>query len=449
MSVVQNDENMWDGLSDDDFLSIDLSGSTQESADCCSQLGQSSSRVCTPKASPLLPHRKIEQGGCLGSAPKRRRNVGAKGNASVSPAAVLRFNGNSNYQTKKLTKKIPLFLYKYGRLWVTDITQQYWCEQQLVYKYDPPPQLLNTEIVEPAEVTTGSSLHLARELQIQDVVKVRTTSPEDRFAVNVVNLLDAIVNIVHCGQPVTREIPIFGIPFNMGVFVSGKIDEIRCSPGTLDLEIREFKTRTESALPADAQKMTHDLQVMLYKHLFDEMVSGSLSEEAIAKHMRLNLKRTLGQDVVKHCKHQGATNLSQLLKKLFATIKAVPFIESLSIEYAFQKDSSSIGLVPVSYDEDWLRGKVTHALAYWKGERPPRGVDIEECSKCNRCAYNQVCTWRTKFLKALPPATPTAVTSNSRATTVVIDDAEYEVVIIDGTLPEIIEAEINVEQAKI
>ena len=57
----------------------------------------------------------------------------------------------------------PLSKLRNDYLWVSDLAQQIWCEQQLVYKLTLP-----TVLVEEPAMTEGSNLHLARGMLAQE-----------------------------------------------------------------------------------------------------------------------------------------------------------------------------------------------------------------------------------------------------------------------------------------
>ena len=59
----------------------------------------------------------------------------------------------------------PLEKFRKGYLWVSNLTAQIWCEQQMEYGFTRPQ-----EIKEPEHVFRGSELHLSRELQTEDYV---------------------------------------------------------------------------------------------------------------------------------------------------------------------------------------------------------------------------------------------------------------------------------------
>lgn len=55
------------------------------------------------------------------------------------------------------TSTTPLERFRPGYLWVSDLTKQTWCEQQMVYNFTVPGI-----VVEDPVLTKGTDLHLAR-----------------------------------------------------------------------------------------------------------------------------------------------------------------------------------------------------------------------------------------------------------------------------------------------
>ena len=149
-------------------------------------------------------------------------------------------------------------------------------------------------------------------------------------------------------KSVNREVPVFG-HYN-GIFFLGKIDELRMETGgdrkkrTLTLE--EFKTRSQPRLPGRAQKETHDLQVMLYKHFIDEIVSADDGDaiaarraDGVCESLGLDKNLSFGCELISHFRDGGgetATNLKELFAKLGTVGKRVPEVTNLAIDYAFQ-----------------------------------------------------------------------------------------------------------------
>ena len=226
---------------------------------------------------------------------------------------------------------------------------------------------------------------------------MKITSDVDIFALKLINLLSAVRAFL-TGELVRREIPIFGAPFDSDVFMIGLIDEIRVDPETFDWEIVELKTRRNNSVPPKSQKMTHELQIMLYKTLFDDLVSGKTSKELIERHLKLDFDKVLGEGIILHLKLASfdCKTLSGLWDTLTETIKAVPRISQLFIEYCWQEDRSTVALEMCQYNEDWMRQKIEKCLEYWTRQREAIGVDIEDAWKYRTCEYADACEWRMK-----------------------------------------------------
>ena len=288
--------------------------------------------------------------------------------------------------------KSPLTQIRNGYLWVSDLCSQLWCEQQNEYKLTAPSKEPESE-----QMTKGTELHLARELETQDYVDVEITSDEDIFAVKVINLSHALLGFIENTQTISREVPIFGALGEDEIFFLGKIDEVNMKDGS-NLEIIEFKTRTRNVLPGKAQKQTHDIQVMAYKELLDKLIRDGLQPDKLYAVLGLDGKKKLGKSVLKHCKgvvkSKKASSLDDLINNLNATAKFLPLVMSMKINYTSQTDGKCFAEEEVKYDKEWFSNKLNDLLSYWHGKRNVQGVDIEDAWKCQNCFYANDCTWR-------------------------------------------------------
>ncbi|ESO95363.1 hypothetical protein LOTGIDRAFT_116801, partial [Lottia gigantea] len=289
--------------------------------------------------------------------------------------------------------KTPLQRFRPGYLWVSDLTKQNWCEQQLYYSFTVPGVMVEDK----PSMKEGSSLHLARELAVHEPVPVKVTSNEDIWAVKVLNLLGTVQGFLN-GVCLAREVPIFGAPYENGVFFVGLIDELRFDLELYTVTLSELKTKTYKSPPSKAQKSQHKLQVMLYKNLFDDLVKGQLSKETVSKHLRVDLSREFSDDVTKELeKHLiDFKNLNQLLDYLFQKFQALTCINQLEIEYVHQESKETLFHSSVDYDDAELESLLGHYVKFWKGEREVLGVDIEEAWKCGKCDFSDICVWREK-----------------------------------------------------
>ncbi len=232
------------------------------------------------------------------------------------------------------------------------------------------------------------------------MVQVKVTSNEDIWATKVINLFMTIQGFLN-GIKVAREIPIFGAPFDKDVFIVGLIDELRFDPDSYTIDLLELKTRSVRSCPKMAQQNQNRLQVMLYKKLFDDLVKGRVSKETVAKHLRLDLEKPFGEDVMSHLdsKCLTAKNLNELLDFVFIRIQSLTCISQLFIEYVLQDTNEMLSQNPVEYDDNKLKATFEHFLKFWQGQRDVEGVEIEDSWKCQRCDFADVCEWRERKAK--------------------------------------------------
>lgn len=140
----------------------------------------------------------------------------------------------------------PMERFHLKYLYVTDLCTQNWCEQQMVYEKELPGFLTPEKS---AVLDTGASIHLARELEVHDLVTVPVTTKEDAWAIKFLNILSMIPTLQSEGR--IREFPVFGEV--EGVFLVGVIDELHYTARG-ELELAELKTRRRPVLPMNAQK---------------------------------------------------------------------------------------------------------------------------------------------------------------------------------------------------
>ncbi|KAG8450705.1 hypothetical protein GDO86_003107 [Hymenochirus boettgeri] len=269
---------------------------------------------------------------------------------------------------KQVVQK-PLDKFRMKYLWVTNLCSQTWCEQQMVYEFEFP----GVEKQEKTEaMNAGASIHLARELEVHDVVSVSTQTREDSWAIKFLNVL-AMIPVLQSGGHV-REFPVFRELD--GIFVVGVIDELGYSSKG-ELELRELKTRTTPSLPRSSQKSSHTFQ-----------------------HLQLRLDQVLGVQVKEHIERAGLTvsTFGDLLELtcLNLAFSELPVIDCIKLEYCYQADGTLLGCETVTFDEKNVMEHLKFCLSYWKGQREVRGVDIEEAWKCSHCSFSNVCEWRTK-----------------------------------------------------
>lgn len=136
----------------------------------------------------------------------------------------------------------------------------------------------------------------------------------------------------------------------------------------------------------------------MYKLLFDALVRGEVKKEHILQHLKLRASLALGTEVVTLAANVGinVVTFGELLDAFLLTLSCsdLPCVDVLQLEYCHQGSSSFIGTVLVQFDESQLRAELRVYLEYWRGQREPKGVDIEEAWKCTSCVYEETCDWR-------------------------------------------------------
>lgn len=299
-----------------------------------------------------------------------------------------------------LDSRPPLLKYRNGRVYVSDLSSQMYCEQKLLYTLIGVPRLRemghDVEEGDSAQVVRGSDIHLARQLEVQDLITVETKTREDNIAIICLNLLHGVRSLLS-GAPVAREVPVFGRVFGGDIFVNGVVDELRCDTETLQIDIVELKTITGTRLPSASVRRSHRLQVMLYYHLLTSLVQGKVETKDIEKGFRVDLNVQLSSVVLELLppNEQHMNTLGRLIPFVLSAVQAVPAPSQLIVEYFSQETDSTLCFEGVDYDEGWLMSTLQQLFSFWTGQRPAEGVqDIEDAWKCNHCAFQSMCEWR-------------------------------------------------------
>lgn len=360
----------WEDISDSEFLNIP---SEQQSIEPQCHLNSESDgkHFDSPRASTSSMHNRNEE--ALGQETVSTENVRGSKRKGL--------HENSFSPMQRFFKR---------HLNVTLLCDQSWCEMKTVYSLLKP--FVKRKEMQRAEVQIGKEIHLSREREIQDIVRVEIRSREDAEAVKLLNMLH-MTALLEAGERV-REFPVFGVL--EGVFVKGVIDEVMYNQKG-ELVLNELKTRKQNCLPSSAQDKVNCFQVGLYKLLFDGLVRGEVKKDHVLNHLKLRSGQVLGAGVQAHAKSIGfqVTTFEELVDALLITVSSsdLPCIDLLQIEYYHQGSSGPIGTRVAPFDEAQLRTELQSQLAYWRGQREPKGVDIEEAWKCKSCLYEQTCNW--------------------------------------------------------
>ena len=71
----------------------------------------------------------------------------------------------------------------------------------------------------------------------------------------------------------------------------------------------------------------------------------------------------------------------------------------LKAEYRSRENGEILGAKTFAMDGEELKTYVSREMQWWKGEREPQGVVVEEAFKCRSCEFADGCEWRLKKIE--------------------------------------------------
>ncbi|OBT94911.1 hypothetical protein VE01_07546 [Pseudogymnoascus verrucosus] len=191
------------------------------------------------------------------------------------------------------------------------------------------------------------------------------------------------------------------------------------------LYITDVKTRSVASLPRGASFRPTKLQLMLYHTLLSSLAAGDSPLSAVAARYELDTHAqfspafvaqvaALADEVfydapssaeeVARAPDPAGSELSRnnTLEKLWAVMMEL-FTEVigegglgrvLRAEYRSRGTGGVIGEQVFPMDEAVLGGYIGHGMGWWRGEREPEGVAVQEAFKCRSCEFAEGCEWR-------------------------------------------------------
>lgn len=168
------------------------------------------------------------------------------------------------------------------------------------------------------------------------------------------------------------------------------------------------------------------MQLMLYRFLLASLAANEVPAQAIFERFDLDASSTFTDDFISNVssldvehtrtsdppgsvltpssqnavqelqQHNNLTLLWQLMIQEFAS--TIPSPDSighvLRAQFIHATDGVVIGNQCFVFDAAKLEQYVKDELRWWKGERPAKGVEIEEAYKCRICEFAESCSWR-------------------------------------------------------
>ena len=266
----------------------------------------------------------------------------------------------------------------------------------------------------------GVKVHRVLEEEVHETVRVDVTGPEENMALRVWNVISGLRTLRAGG--VTRELEVWGVL--EGEVVNGVVDMLSREGDKVYLT--DVKTRGTRKVPSDPVFFRPaTVQLRLYHRFLGDMVSDDLDylkifrrygadPDAVFSDAFLAQILAVHGDVFSPLSTPTETPTEEPTEEtplLYSTLRALlPLLRSeinltfpqgqaslgsrLSLEYRFRDDGSHIATHEFATDDGALKGYVGDDMQWWRGERWPRGVPVEEAYKCRFCEFAEGCEWR-------------------------------------------------------
>ncbi|PVG01864.1 hypothetical protein CPB86DRAFT_781242 [Serendipita vermifera] len=326
------------------------------------------------------------------------------------------------------------------------------------------PMKIDREIAVASEKQTviGREVHrkLEKEVIPDQLIYIITHKRVEDYAIKLIYMIERMQGLVEKGK--SRELPVLGLIH--GIPITGIIDDLRLvtfSPGTSgssplprpvgknSLFITDFKTVRSARFKYQVSD-DYKLQMMLYKHLLDGLLSPTFDWIQLFEANELDSREIFGDEFIAQLSlNYQETNLSNLAKVqnledvVIAwkdTVESLKLANGLvetelSIQYRLPGDSSPgpssnlqsdsnedtervrdstvLATRTFDYDVEFLQHKLNQALDFWLGQRPLKGVPIGETWKCGVCEYKKDCEWRAEQAAVLSQRSPSRPPSSA------------------------------------
>ncbi|CAN9395735.1 unnamed protein product [Alternaria alternata] len=336
---------------------------------------------------------------------------------------------------------------------VTDLVSPAWCELQYFYTLSKFGRKPRTQAMK-----TGSKIHQTLEDQVHTTVPVQVESKEDGFGLRMWNAISGLRCLREMGLTRELEVwgviegqvvngvideisyvcpdaefeqeveraraekngGIVPLPPNQPSIsdafakASGKPSSSDLLPSTSDpsdrqIYIADVKTRSAKSLPTGASLRPTWMQLMLYRKLLESLSLNTVDAETVLQRYSLDPLAPFTQTFLGEISSIGphgnpeseATNYPNLLSlwSLLVTEMQETFPRGslspiLRAEFRYAKTGDVLGSRLTVYEPEIIDAYVGSEMAWWKGAREAKGVEIEEAFKCRICDFAESCTWR-------------------------------------------------------
>jgi exonuclease V len=260
-----------------------------------------------------------------------------------------------------------------------DIAGQFWCEKQMELSYIhgfAPTKIMNA----------GTEIHQKLQVEVFKPLELEPVSYPDRMYKTAYENILTLKTLEEKG--VARELKIYG-SIN-GYTVVGQVDELRMSDGKVVIVENKTTNSTKSKFSPQYTK-PHEIQIMLYKRMLDDLKSGSYSYNNFNAYYKVSGMR-LSDGFAAGLKAMGINdsliNVGAIFTKMFERIVSLSELSNaLKLNYVGRETRENIAEITVNYDRESLSSDIVYAMKYWNGERDAAPVPEEEKWKCNVCRF--------------------------------------------------------------
>jgi exonuclease V len=330
---------------------------------------------------------------------------------------------------------------------VTDLVSPAWCELQYFYTLSKFGRKPRTQAMR-----NGSKIHQKLEDEVHTTVPVQVQTKEDRFALRMWNAISGLRCLRETG--LTRELEVWGVL--EGQVVNGVIDELsyECPdpvfeeqlekakaerdggvvplpPGQMSITeafaknrvqggesamtddsvldrqiyIADVKTRSVRSKPAGASLRPTWMQLMLYRKLLESLSLNTVDAGTVFARYDVKplepLTSTFLEEIGGIGPDNEASNYPNLLSlwallvtEMQATLPPTSLSSILRAEFRYAKTGDVIGSELTVYEDEIIDTYISEEMAWWKGTREAKGVQMEEAFKCRICDFSENCSWR-------------------------------------------------------
>lgn len=265
---------------------------------------------------------------------------------------------------------------------VTELSSQLWCERQLLFGITLGKKLSPS-------MQRGDARHRELHEEVAELVQVVPKTFADVCAIQLNNCEAAVARLSELGF--TRELPVFGKVNTL--FLRGCIDEVKLSGN--ELKLIDTKTRFKASMPRDEQQQVSKFQMMLYRHLLNEIIERRFNFTDFLRIHRFKTTTEISDELKEQVRKLNPAfeiNLYKIARKAFSDLQLLPRVsENLEVRYEQQQTHKPIGLVEFRFDHKLFSERCDYLEEMWLGKREPKKAMETESWKCAFCEFNDVC----------------------------------------------------------